>query len=226
MTPLGEPVVFYLKYMAEMNRLCFPDDHGGEPDLTALKSAEKVKEMARIVGDLACERVADFLEICATRIEDHFTGLRIGTLDRKKTRTFMKRYWYWETRVNVSSVPGGSFWCGIWITAPPEIHIPLSKDACGLVVPSIWSKGGRRGADAVWEILDGKADSRAGEGLVEESGSVALGRIPIKTHPSQSFTVDREPLVTEAIKTITRLGIKQSKAIARFVAGLKDSEED
>jgi len=225
MTPLGEPVVFYLKYMAEMNRLCFPDESAGELDLTGLENAQKVKEMARIVGDLACERVADFLELCARTIEEHFKGLRIATLERKKTRAYMKKYWEWGARVNVASVPGGSFWCGVSVSAPPDIHIPLAKDACGVVIPWLWSKGARRGADTVWEILDGKADSRAGEGLVQESGSVALARIPVKAQPPDSFEADRDPLVTEVMKTIARIGAKQTKAIAKFVAGLKEPEE-
>jgi hypothetical protein len=226
MTPLGEPVVFYLRYMAEMSRLCFPDDHGGEPDLTGLKNADRVKDMARIVGDLACERVADFLELCAKGIEEHFTGQRIGTVERKKTRAFMKRNWDCGLRVDVASVPGGSFWCGLFISAPPEIQIPLTKGVSGVVIPWVWSKGGRKGADTVWEILDRKADSRAGEGLVEESASVALARIPIKAEPPETFNVDREPLIAEAVGTIARIGIKQAKAIAKFVAGLKETDDD
>lgn len=226
MTPLGEPVVFYLRYMAEMNRICFPDDWGGEPDLTRLKDAHKVKEMASVVGDLACEQVADFLELCGRGFEGHFTGLRIGTLERKKTRASMKRSWDFGARVNVAAVPGGSFWCGVWITGPPEIQIRLAKDACGVVVPWVWSKGGRKGADKIWDILDGKADSRAGEGIIQESGTVALARIPINAQPMTSFKVDREPLVAAAIKTITRIGTRQAKAIAKFVASLKEPEDD
>jgi hypothetical protein len=222
---LGEPVVFYLNYMAEMNRFCFPESHG-EPDLTELKNAQKVKEMARVVGDLACEQVADFLELCGREIERHFKGLRIATLARKKTRAFMKKHWEWGARVYVPSVRGGWFWCGVWVTAPPQIHIRLPKDVCGLVVASIWSRGARRGADAVWEILDGKADSRAGEGLVEESASVALARIPIKPQPPEGFDVAREPLIAQVAKTFARIGVKQTRAIAKFVAGLKESEED
>jgi hypothetical protein len=126
----------------------------------------------------------------------------------------------------VSSVPNGWFYCGAWLTAPPEVNISLAKDVCGVVVPYLWSKGGRTAADGVWSILGGWADSRSGEGLVEEGASIALARIPIKPQPQDSFDVDRDQLIADVINPIARIGAKQAKAIASFVAGLTDSDEN
>ncbi len=200
-------------------------EEGEERDLTGLENAEHVLEMARIVGAAASEQMADFLELCGKGIVDHFTGLGIETLAKKRTRAYIVRNWQSAVTLQVSSVPGGKFWCGVSVNAPPNVRISLAKDVCGVVVPWLWSKGGRKGEDAIWKILGGWADSRAGEGLVNDKGTVALARIPIKAQPPESFDVDREPLIAEVMKTIARIGAEQTKAIASFVAGLNGSEE-
>jgi hypothetical protein len=213
--------------MAEMNRLYGePEYEGEEPDLTGLDDAEHVREMARTVGAAAYEQAADFLELCAKAIEKHFISLGIATLAKQKKRAYVVRNWGWNTEVHVSSVPGGSFWCGVWVTAPPEVRISMEKDACGVVVPSLWSKGGRKGEDAACQILGDRPHSRSGGGLIDDKGSVALACIPIKPQPPESFDVDRDQLIAEVMQTFARIGAKQTKAIARFVAGLKEPDED
>jgi hypothetical protein len=37
--------------------------------------------------------------------------------------------------------------------------------------------------------------------------------------------VDREQLLAEVMKTVARIGAKETKALARFVAGLKEPDE-
>lgn len=224
MTPLGKPLVFYLKYMAEMDRL-YGHPEGEEPDLTGLDDREHIREMARTVGAAAYEQVADFLELCGKGIEDHFTGLGIATLASKTRRAFVVRNWNWNARIQVSSLPGGWFSVGVFVRAPPGDRSSIDKDVHGVVVPWLWSKGGRKGEDAVCKILGGWPHSRAGAGLVEDRGTVALACIPIKAQPPESFDVDREQLITEVMKTIARIGAEQTRAIASFVAGLKESDE-
>lgn len=226
MTPLGKPLVFYLKYMAEMNHLYGdPTYYGGEePDLAELDDAEQVREMARTVGAAAYEQVADFLELCGKRIEKHFTSLKIERLAKKRTRAYVVRNWTWGARVYVSS-PRSWFSCGAFVNAPPEVHISMEKDACGIVVPWLWSRGGRKGADAIWKVVGSWAHSRAVEGLFDDKGCVALACIPIKAQPPESFDVDRDQLIAEVMKTIARIGAKETKAIAKFVAGLKETDE-
>jgi hypothetical protein len=226
MTPLGKPLVFYLKHMAEMNCLYgIPEYEDEKPDLTGLDDETTVREMARTVGAAAFEQAADFLELCGERISDHFIGLKTTTLTNKAKRRNVVRDWGWYRKVQVTSVPGGSFYCGVFVSAPPEVQISLEQDVCGVVVPWIWSKGGRKGEDTVWNILGGWPYSRGGEGLVDEKGTVALARIPIKAEPPESFDVDREQLVAEVTEIIGRIGAKQVKAIAKFVAGLKAPDE-
>jgi hypothetical protein len=224
MMPLGKAMVFHLKYMAEMNRI-YGHDEGEEPDLTGLDDAEHVREMARTVGAAAYEETADFLELCGKGIENHFIGLGIAMLANKRKRAYVVRNWAWEAGVQVSSVPGGSFYCGVFVSAPPEVRISMENDACGVVVPWLWSSGGRKAEDAVWKIVGGWADSRAGEGLVDDRGTVALARIPIKAKPPESFDVDRDQLVNEVMKTFARIGAEETRAIASFVAGLQEPDE-
>ena len=224
MTPLGKPLVFHLKYMAEMNRLYgHPEDE--EPDLTGLDDVEHVLETARAVGAAAYEQAADFLELCGKGIEDHFTGLG-ATVTNKRKRSGVLTDWYWWSKVWIPSVPGGCFEGSVGVSAPPEIRVSLDKDTCGVVVPYLSSKGGRKGEDAIWNILGGWPHSRGIEGILGVRGMVALACIPIKAQPPDSFDVDRDPLVAEVRKTFARIDANQIKAIASFVAGLKKSEED
>ena len=225
MTQLGKPLVFHLKYMAEMNRL-YGHDEGEEPDLSDLSDAERVMEMARAVGATAYEQAADFLELCGKEIEQHFAGLGIAVLAKKKKRSFVLDWWSWGATFDVPSVPGGRFSCGAFLSAPPEIRASLPENTCGAVVPWMWSKGGRKGADAVWKILGGWPHSRCGEGLVEASGDIALACIPIKAEPQDSFDANRDHLIGEVKKSIARIGAKETMAIASFVAGLNEPDEE
>src|SRR5436309_1647096 len=116
MAELGKPLAFYLKYMAEMERLCDPKDEGGDPDLVGLDHPEQVQSMALAVGDAASVQAADFLEECGAKIKDHFIGLGVATLDDKKKRATIVKNWDWEAGVNVSSLPDGSFSCGVLVS--------------------------------------------------------------------------------------------------------------
>ena len=113
MTPLGKPLVFYLKHMAEMNRLYVDLEEGEERDLTGLDDAERVVQMARTVGAAASEQAADFLELCGRGIEDHFSAMKVAALGNKRRRASIVENWGWQAKVQVASAPGGSFWCGV-----------------------------------------------------------------------------------------------------------------
>jgi hypothetical protein len=202
-----------------------PEYEEKEPDLTGLDDAPQVREMARTVGAAAHEQAVDFLELCGTGIVDHFTGFGLATIANKRTRTYVLRNWGWGARVYVSSVRGGWFSCGVFVSAPPDVRIRIENDSCGVVVPWLWSRGSRKAEDAIWEILGGWPHSRAGGGLVDDKGMVALACIPIKSQPPESFDVDRDQLITEVIKTFARIGAEQTRAIASFVAKLNEPEE-
>ena len=226
MPELGKPLVFHLKYLAEMYRLHNEaEDDFEAADFTGLADVDQVQKMAHVVGDLADEEAAEFLELCGRRIEEHFSNVPIATIVKKRGRPYVRRNWCWEVRIADSSVPGGWFWCGLFISAPPEIQVPLAEDVFGFVIPYVWTKGSRKGSDAVWKVVGEWADSREGEGLVWEKGTVALARIPIKARVAGSFDVDRDWLVSEVMKTIAHIGVKETTDIAIFVAGLTEPDE-
>src|SRR5579862_7314186 len=139
MTVLPKPLVFYLRHMAEMNRLYGHLEDGAEPDLTGLDDAQHVWEMARAVGATAFEQAADFLEVCATHITAHFVSLGTVNLKKQKKRAYVVRNWEWGTEIHVPSVPYGWFNCGAYLTAPPEVQVTLEDNCCGLVIPWLWA---------------------------------------------------------------------------------------
>jgi hypothetical protein len=222
MTPFGKPLVFYLKYMAEMDRRYGePELSGGEePDLTGLDDAQHVREMARSVGAAACQAAADFLELCGTAIEKHFTGLGIVTPSNTAKRATVVRNWDWYTCVHMSGV---RFYCGAFVCDPSDVRVSVDKDVCGLVVPYLSARGCP--AAALWKSLGDWPYPGAGVGLVENKRMVALACIPIKAQLAESFDVDRDPLISEVTKTIAHIGAEQIKAIASCGAGVKEPDE-
>ena len=154
MTPLGKPLVFYLKYVAEMDLLYADHEEGDEPDLKGLgDDAEHVRAMVGAVGDAACEQGADFLEKCAKGIEEHFIGLGSATLASQKKRAYLVNNWAWKAMVRVSSVPGDGFECGV--SFPHE----------GNVIPWVWRQGGRSWAELVMKTLGNKSTHGEAPGL-------------------------------------------------------------
>lgn len=215
MTPLGKSLIFYLKYPAEMNRLCAQADDDENPDLTAgLEDAERVLKMARAVGAEASREAADFLKVCAAQIENHFTGLGIVTLASPKSRRFLERKWEWSVNVLVNSVRYGSFWCGVSIYYQSRI-----------IVPWLWRTGGRDWEEAVLERLGNRAHSRAGGGVVSDPGTVALASIPIFFGDEQDGVVDRDALVAKVVSAFSLIRAEDVLALARNASEGDDSPE-
>jgi hypothetical protein len=218
MTSLGKAVVFHLTYMAEMKQLYGNTVDGNLPDLSGLKNAKRVREMARAVGAAAYEQAADFVEQCGHGIEDHFAGLGIATVVKKRKWAGVLESWSSETGITVESVGDKVIWFGAWLTAPPEVRMPLPSGACGVVVPWLWVPG--KAEDAVWKLVSAWAHSRGVNGLAQERGTVVLAAIPVMLRPEKKFEADRDPLVAEVVKVVERIGAKETRAIARVLAAL------
>jgi hypothetical protein len=185
MTPLGKSIVFYLKYLSEMERLY--KGEGGE--LEGLAEPEKTREMARSVGDKAYRQAADLLELCGAEIEKHFSsiGKCTGTMSRK----IIERKW----SVSYSVWPKGKK-----SPAKPKLMAGIDirrKDK--ELVPWFW----RSGSDEAEQLLDMilKGNSKVKSQEVElRPGSVGLGRIQILPTELVGFDVDREPFVEQVRK--------------------------
>lgn len=92
MTHLGKALVFYLKYMAEMNRLYGHVDEGDEPDLSGVRDKERVREMIAVVGAAAFEQALVFLEECGRAIEGHFLRMKATTLSNRRRKASVREY--------------------------------------------------------------------------------------------------------------------------------------
>jgi hypothetical protein len=213
MTPLGKSLVFYLKYPVEMDHLYVS---GGEHvDLSGLENPEQVRKMASAIGDAADKEATSFLEHCADRVDDYFESLRVGKINSRSKRATIMRNWYVQARLEQETsmpVPGGRwFFYGIMI-----------RRREGLIVPFLWRRGGRAWEDIVMRQLSGRAHSRAGEGLVSDSGSVALPPIPVGAGQLQGFDLDSDPLVEKVVAAFAAITAEDVQVIAREV-GQEDS---
>jgi hypothetical protein len=219
MPPLGKSLVFALKYPAEMSRLYWtPKDSGNDPDLSGLDEAQakRVVNMASAVGEAACEEAADFLEVCADRIEEYLRTLQFKTVTRPK-RGIVKRRWFF--RASVEPVTGKSGWRF-------EYGVSI-RDDLGVAVPWVWRSGGRAWEETVMRVLGPhRAHSRAGGGLVFDRGTVALARIPMLENLS-GFDVDRGPLVERVVQAFTAIKAKDLEDILGAVSEeVEEATED
>jgi len=215
MTPLGESLVFYLKYPAEMFRLYEKPEYLGEqPDLEGLADAERVRAMARAVGEAAYREAADFLQDYADKIEDHFNRLGIVNLVTRARPSTILRDWNWYVTVKSTSAREGWFQCGLYI-----------QDQDGTLIPWLWRRGGRVWEEAVKERLGARVHSLSGGGVLSNSGSVALAHIPIFATSEKTDDVDRDVLIAKAVGAFTALQAADVEAISRSVGEENDSPE-
>jgi hypothetical protein len=136
----------------------------------------------------------------------------ITDIVKESTRGVMKKKWSFDA--TVEGVSKGAWWfgCGFWIA-----------DHLGVVVPYLWRTGGRAWEEKVLRVLGTRAHSRAGGGLVSDSGSVALARIPILPENLDGFEVDRDRLAEAVVQAFTAIGTKDLEAM--LDDGTREPEE-
>jgi hypothetical protein len=208
MTPLGNCLVFNLKYPAEMDHLYWKRVHGDEaPDLHGLADADNVLDMARIVGDQGMEQAGSFLEQCAQQIELHWLSLKVGKITGQSRRQRMTRNWEFQGRLRVKSSKGLSIWYGA-----------LIDEVKAWIIPWLYGRGGRQWEELAMRILGKqRAHSRTGNDLQLDRGTVALAFIPLLPENLQGFDVDRDPLIAKVVARFTAIGAKDVEALARPV---------
>lgn len=202
MLPLGEALVFYLKYMAEMNRLCHPEEGAG---LTGLADPEQTQQMARAVGAVADQQAVDFVLECSRIIDAQFEGQGATQFSHRRSARYIRDYWGCGVRIHHSTIADGWFACGVYVDAPPNIAVLLPQHAVGLVIPWLWTKGGARGADRLRLRVAEWASLQLRDGLGEHSGTVPLAHIPVVPSPPDSFDVDRTALVRQVETVIAQV---------------------
>ena len=216
MTPLGKVLVFYLKYPAEMAHLYENPviKNGEEPDLTDLEDAERVREMARAVGDAAYLEAVEFLELCGEKVEEHITSLGNVTLFKRARKSAILEYWQWSVNVRLATTSQSSLTCGVSMYDKKQI-----------VVPWLWHEGGRRWEEMAMKRLGARANSLAGGGVVRDPGSVALARIPVFAENQQGGDVDRDALVAQVVAAFTALRADDMEALIKGVGDESGSSE-
>ena len=190
MANLGKCLLFYLKYAAEMERLYEAE----EPKVEGLLNPDQVLEKIKLVGDTANREVAEFLETCAPRIEEHFRA--ISTVQR----TRIKDMWGLNFKVAPKKATGRQFAVGV--------QIDSNRAA---VIPWVWCRGGRRAEDEVLRILGRgiKSDKLLGW----DSGAVGLVEIKIHIPERLEEPVECDSLVAQVQKAFASFTEQDVEAI-------------
>ncbi|MBI1916474.1 MAG: hypothetical protein HYS12_17330 [Planctomycetes bacterium] len=217
MTPLGKCLVFYLKYPVEMDHLYWePAQTGEKPELRDLEDAEKIRNMAEIVGEKATQEAVDFLEQCANKVQEYLLSLKVLKVVNRSRRTTMARNWGFQASVERDPwVAGGWFRYGVFI-----------NDCSGIIVPWLWRNGGREWEGLVKKVLRNRAHSGSDGELVSGGGSVALASIPILGEKQQGFDVDRDALVAKVVDCFAGIRADDVKAIAQNVGEEDEGRQD
>ena len=202
MAYLGKCLLFHLKYPVEMERLFEADN----PNFDDLPNPVELKSKIKLVGDAAGQEAAEFLEMCAPRIEERL--LAISAARRKRSN--MKLTWQLEFRVAPRKAPDRHFWIGVAF-APPQRAL----------IPWVWCRGGRRAADEIIRIL-GRGE-RAAKYDGWGNGSVALQEIKIPIPDRFDEPVECDSLVEQVQQTFAPFTAQQVKAIAALSGIQRDA---
>lgn len=188
MEKLGEALAFSLRYPAEMNRLCWAPP-GNKLEVVGLDDALRVAEMARVVGDAACEQAANFLATCAEQIVAHFESFKSVLIRKEAQRRTLKKNWdYYAALERDPWKDGCWFFYGVWINSRQ-----------GAVVPYLWRNGGREPQDAMKKILRTQFEIPDGQLLDCDSGTIPIASFQVLSEATKGFDVDMEPLVANVV---------------------------
>jgi hypothetical protein len=193
MANVGQCLLFYLKYPAEMDRLY---DYEDEPDTEGLDDPESTLKRITRIGDQACKEIAQLLATCAAPIETHLAAIS----DFRRVRSNLERDW--ELRYRVAPPKGRVDW---------RLEIGISVDHHRKAIRSwIWCKGGRRASDSVLRAL-GRGFS--GASLSWHPGSMALAEATIPLPSDFDEPVPQEPIVSAVVKSIQSLTADEVRTI-------------
>jgi hypothetical protein len=200
MTPLGKSLVFYLKYWAEMERLVPAGDSGELGAIKDLPEPDRVLPMVRAIGEAADRAAVEFLDACADAMVKPLRTLgdcrRLGGPVRKN----------WETKAEVA-LPSrkGRLRVGLLIQGDTRV-----------LVPWVRSRGGRRVADKVRQLL--RPGITGGVVELPQKARVALEGILLIPEKHEGFDVDREPIVRRVGELFAELTREKLEAILALQA--------
>lgn len=176
MANLGNCMLFYLKYAAEMERLYKAE----KPKEEGLPKPDQTLEKIKLVGDTANREVAEFLKFCALGIEAHFHAIS----DVKRVRNNLEMNWKLD------------FWVGPKDAKDRRIEIGVNIDSnLAALIPWIWCRGGRRAEDEIKRIMGGRIKPIRSPGW--ESGAVVLDEIKIPLPERLGNPVECDSLVAQ-----------------------------
>jgi hypothetical protein len=199
MAELGNCLLFYLKYPAEMKRLYETD----EPAMDEFPNPDGTLEKIKRVGDAACWEAAELLKACASAIKNHF-GKLVSRRRGKPDSTWTISFW---------ALPEES-------PKNCEIGITLITGDPPALQPWIWCRGGRAAESKMLEALKSVAKQtsiRRGAEIGWSNGCILLGRIGIEVPNDLRKGVAREPLVAQAqnvFQILTEDHVKKLAAIS------------
>jgi hypothetical protein len=179
MGDIGQCLLFWLRYPAEMERLYVSE----EPNVEGLPNPDEILKRVEIVGDTACRQGGDLLRACVTGIEAHFSPI----IAIERVRNDLSDTWELKFRVSA--------------TRRCEIGVIIDPHRAALF-PWVWCRGGRRVEDEVIRTL-GRGFRQDAFGLEWFAGTVALARIPIPIPAKLDELVPRAPLVEQVCQAFS-----------------------
>lgn len=200
MAKFGKCMLFYLKYVAEMERLCNVEDPKN-PKLKGLPDPDRVLKQIKLVGDTANREVAEFLETCVQVIEEHFHAIS----DVQRMRNNLEKAWELKFKVGPKNATDRRFEIGVSIESNPVALIPW-----------VWCPGGRRAEDEVMRILGvgNKSDTLPGWA----SGTVGLAVIKIHIPERLEEPVECDSLVADVQKAFESFTAREVEEIDRIAS--------
>jgi hypothetical protein len=187
MKTIGRSLAFYLKYLEEMAVFYEGEDEDiKEALLSEVSNRGEFIEMIMQVGERADEQALALLTEARERIKKTFSS-DIAYENIRNRGSWVKSLWLWPKGKNKHNPRQ-------WQTGI-SFHENYQGRPC--FIAWVWAKGGKRAEKNIAEILTNKKVAAISKDLDWESGSVAIGILPIDVQNVSNFEVNAEPFMAE-----------------------------
>jgi len=195
MKTIGRSLAFYLKYIEEMEVFYESEDEDINEDLLLeVSNRDEFHEMIEQVGKRADDQASTLLTEARERVKKAFST-DIACEDIRNRQDWAKALWIWPKGKKKHNPRQ-------WQTGI-SFHDNYQGRPC--FIAWVWAKGGQRAENNIAEILTNKKVVARSKDLDWNSGSVAIGILPLDVQNVDNFEVDAEPFMAEVERIFTEI---------------------
>lgn len=187
MKTIGRSLAFYLKYLEEMEVFYESEDEDINEDLLSeVSNRDEFNEMIMQVGKRADDQAMALLTEAIERVKKTFST-DVTCKDIRNRWGWEKSLWLWPKGKKKHNPRQ-------WQTGI-SFHENYKAHPC--FIAWVWAKGGQRSENNIAEILTDRKVVARSKDLDWNSGTLAIGILPLDVQNVDNFEVNTEPFMAE-----------------------------